>query len=144
MTQHKISEWLNVLPEPYRSQALEEFKNQGWEDRIVNSASDAIAIAFGWTRTNVHESYWDKLWGDLERGNIKTSKFHAPVNTWIPVSELSNYASGIQTKNVIGNSAEKMDFCDYDVINSRFMFFENPEYAITHIMIIQPPKPTDK
>jgi len=47
----KITEWLDMLKEPYRSEALALFKIQGNEDKEIHSGTSAILWAFTFTET---------------------------------------------------------------------------------------------
>lgn len=53
-----ISSWLKKLPEPFRSQALYNFKSQGRPDFNTNSANEAINTAFRWNATPEGFEYW--------------------------------------------------------------------------------------
>ena len=64
----KISEWLMELPEPYRSEALHNFKEQGFKDKTTTTLKRALLGAFIWMDTNEDSEgfkYWGKLWETL-------------------------------------------------------------------------------
>ena len=58
-----IREWLTELPEPYRTEALENMEKsvpcEG--DRLVSKKSEAIDIAFLWPNTPQGNQYWECL-----------------------------------------------------------------------------------
>lgn len=61
MDMKPIREWLNELPEPYRSQAMENYMNAS--NRKV--ASTALADAFFWDQTPEGYDYWHDLYNSL-------------------------------------------------------------------------------
>jgi hypothetical protein len=67
----KISEWLNELPEPYRTQAI---ANQEWQDYEVNRLSGAIANAFSWHDSPQGHEYWHELYDSKLRDEIDDGK----------------------------------------------------------------------
>lgn len=137
MQQRKISEWLSALPEPYRSEALENFRKQGWKDKEVENAEAAINCSFDWSATPQKHNYWYEVFVLIDNEDMQISKFPAPVNTWIPVEELGNYAK-IQKRNVIGWYSTDWYAATYDNekdIYHNYMIGSTP----THIMIINPP-----
>lgn len=61
-----IKQWLNELPEPYRSQALENTLNQSGEKRLkINQPSikDALSAGFIWKDSPKEQGhdYWEKF-----------------------------------------------------------------------------------
>lgn len=52
----KISEWLEELPEPARSQAIHNFGDD--DDEVVDSLENAIYEAFYWNETPEGLEYW--------------------------------------------------------------------------------------
>lgn len=59
-----IRQWLNELPEPYRSQALESADKKMLDNRRMRQ-SDALSSAFVWKRSPEKEQYWKDLWVQL-------------------------------------------------------------------------------
>lgn len=53
-----IREWLEELPEPYRTQALENFDIEGIDNILVSTLADAINKGFIWFTTPQGEPYW--------------------------------------------------------------------------------------
>ena len=53
-----ILEWLEELPEPYRSQAI---KNYDGEFKDAATLSDALAYAFSWYASPEKKDYWKDL-----------------------------------------------------------------------------------
>jgi hypothetical protein len=51
-------EWLEELPEPYRTQALENCK---WLNENCNSLDSAICGAFPWDETSQSDIYWAEV-----------------------------------------------------------------------------------
>jgi len=65
-----IEQWFNELPEPYRSQALENTLNQFGEKMLkytVPNIKFALSGAFIWDRTPKEQGkdYWEKLYKTL-------------------------------------------------------------------------------
>lgn len=59
-----IKEWLEELPEPYRTQALENsdiIHNNNKSDSLPS----ALDMAFNWPQTNQGWEYWHKLFSEL-------------------------------------------------------------------------------
>lgn len=62
-----IREWLNELPEPYRTEAFEEakaFYNDNYEigmDNKVCSMASALSCAFIWDESSRRFAYWRGL-----------------------------------------------------------------------------------
>lgn len=144
MQQRKISEWLNALPEPYRSEALENFRAQKQENLIKTDAISAVFYAFIWFKTPQKGKYWNRLCLALRRGEIplqEPSAPPAPVNTWIPVEELGNYTEIEEAENyqnTIGWFETQWAVVDYD--NDRKLYYNECTIKLpTHIMIINPP-----
>jgi hypothetical protein len=59
----KISEWLNELPEPQRTLALENFSS---EDVMVDKLSLALLRGFCWRNTPQKHQYWSELFNKLK------------------------------------------------------------------------------
>lgn len=61
-----IREWLEELPEPYRTQAIENYNNQecnfnlrfGLKEQEHNSLKDALFSAFAWGHTEQGYEHW--------------------------------------------------------------------------------------
>ena len=55
-----IKEWMELLPEPYRTEAL---ANMWWEDKDNNysTAAEALRQAFNWSRSAQGTVYWKDL-----------------------------------------------------------------------------------
>lgn len=58
-----IKEWINELPEPYRSQAL-KYETIYWNSKSMTKKS-ALTVAFLWDDTNESFDYWEKLYLSL-------------------------------------------------------------------------------
>ena len=94
MKQEKtILEWLNQLPEPYKSQAIENTKNDNpfsWNE-IVDSLWKAIDVGFLWSSTSQGGDYWFDI-----KARAANGEFNTPDDTipWPPESDWSfNYWS---------------------------------------------------
>jgi len=72
-------EWFQKLPEPYRTQALE---NSDVLKIKYQSLPDAIMGNFTWDDTPQGDEYWDKI-----HDRAKSGEFNHNLNGWIPVSE---------------------------------------------------------
>jgi hypothetical protein len=62
-----IRAWFMELPEPYRSQALE---NADVPDNITLRLSDALLRGFEWGSTPQGDTYWDSLFQKIEKGDL--------------------------------------------------------------------------
>ncbi len=63
-----IKEHLETLPEPYRSQALENYNPRFLGDdppQKFEQVSEALIYAFDWTESPEGEEYWDKYQDSL-------------------------------------------------------------------------------
>jgi hypothetical protein len=57
-----IKEWLEELPEPYRSEALENSEDWSWDNKQeVKSLATALDCAFIWSLSPQGQDYWMKL-----------------------------------------------------------------------------------
>lgn len=66
-----IKEWLEELPEPYRTQALELYDTY-WGDKDVPktvSLPEALRGAFVWGNTTQGYEYWSSLYKKLQYEN---------------------------------------------------------------------------
>jgi hypothetical protein len=54
-----IKEWINYLPEPYRSQAL-KYEHISWRSKVA-SMYTALFVAFSWDRSEEGFEYWDEV-----------------------------------------------------------------------------------
>jgi hypothetical protein len=65
--QKTIREWFEELPEPHRSQAIENGENsQNYAmDDITSSLSGALSGGFVWSESKEGDDYWDKFRDDL-------------------------------------------------------------------------------
>ena len=64
----KISEWLMELPEPYRTQALHNFKEQQLADSKWETITWALLAAFNWSKTDEDSEgleYWNDFYENL-------------------------------------------------------------------------------
>lgn len=65
--QKTIKEWLNELPEPYRSQAIENTVDCDHTDKTnfynyeAESPREAIEIGFVWSYTDQGQMYWENF-----------------------------------------------------------------------------------
>lgn len=59
-----IKEWYNELPEPYRSQAIEN-ENPNYEDYPINGTAtcqgEAVIRGFSWGSSKQGSDYWDEF-----------------------------------------------------------------------------------
>jgi hypothetical protein len=62
-----ISEWLDQLPEPYRTKALD---NMEWDDYSADDMVDALQGAFLWENTPEGHKYWLDLCEAIDDGVI--------------------------------------------------------------------------
>jgi hypothetical protein len=62
-----VKEWFEGLPEPYRTQALE---NLNCPEHIAYDMSDAIGVGFVWENTSQGHEYWLDLAMQYDRDEI--------------------------------------------------------------------------
>lgn len=68
---HSPQWWFdNYLPEPYRSEAIENFNAVFNESDAVDSLEDAISSGFNWMRTKQGQAYWQNLCSIAEQGEF--------------------------------------------------------------------------
>ena len=60
-----IKEWLEELPEPYRSQALENAEKEKSLEGLEPSLGQALLAGFRWSNTNQGHAYWGELRAEL-------------------------------------------------------------------------------
>lgn len=72
MSQQKtIKEWFELLPDPYRSQALENTIQQWRLDEEEVSINESLKGAFIWEDSSEGDYYWRNIVRKLEAGEIK-------------------------------------------------------------------------
>ena len=64
-----IKEWLEMLNEPERSEALENTNIYLFEK--VNECKDAICMAFDWDKSPQKENYWYNIYLQLKYNTYK-------------------------------------------------------------------------
>lgn len=64
-----IGWWLNRLPEPYRTEALDNAESSKIPE-IKKSISAAIIGAFIWAKTQQGRDYWNNVWLAAARGEF--------------------------------------------------------------------------
>jgi hypothetical protein len=57
-----VKEWLQELPEPYRTQSLENCTNP---DEEVKLLSEALGYGFYWGRTKQGYMYWSDIFDNI-------------------------------------------------------------------------------
>ncbi len=64
-TEKTIREWLNELPEPYRTQALanenNDIKIEGTFNDLVDKQSEAVLWGFEWGVSPEGDNYWNAV-----------------------------------------------------------------------------------
>ena len=65
-----IEQWFQELPEPYRTQTLENCEKQStidWNaaDATCDKLSDAVALGFLWQDTPEGEEYWQEVYDTI-------------------------------------------------------------------------------
>lgn len=61
-----VKEWLQELPEPYRTKALKYAALEGRENKKVIDMRDALIWAFYWGQTVQGKAYWANLYSKYE------------------------------------------------------------------------------
>jgi hypothetical protein len=76
-------EWFQQLPEPYRTQAIENWEKSKWEDKhdLFESIRDAFHT-FSWAYSQQGEDYWNSIFKRAIKG-----EFDLNLNGWIPVRD---------------------------------------------------------
>lgn len=69
----KATEWYKQLPEPYRTQAFENFKAQGKEDKECDEAYHAVDM-FTWIDTLEGGDYWGDFYYKIKHMKIPLVK----------------------------------------------------------------------
>lgn len=65
----KISEWLEELPEPVRTNAKANFSEIGWGDQPVENLDQAVFWAFNWALSNEGYIYWQDIAASINNGD---------------------------------------------------------------------------
>jgi hypothetical protein len=68
-----IKEWLNLLPEPYKTQSLNNL-NPEKGDIIKYHLEDAVVGAFKWDDSVEGTQYWIKITDQIISGEIEAAK----------------------------------------------------------------------
>jgi hypothetical protein len=69
MTNKTALEWFNQLPEPYRTQAIE---NSTRPDAVYQSLARALIRNFNWASTPQKKFYWHDIYERAELGEFDT------------------------------------------------------------------------
>jgi len=64
-----IKEWLETLPEPYRTEALDETKPRD-SRQVSESLVKAICDAFSWSQSEQGSGYWNEVAERAEAGEF--------------------------------------------------------------------------
>lgn len=65
MATKTIKEWLSELPEPYRTQALDNYDSNFYPYNTARFLSDALMYAFDWKLSPQGFEYWGLLFDIL-------------------------------------------------------------------------------
>ena len=66
-----IKQWLEELPEPYRTQALENLTKQPYNgSNEVDCMKDAVKGAFDWIKSKEGTSYWLDVWYKISKNSL--------------------------------------------------------------------------
>jgi len=79
-----VKEWLETLPEPYRTQALENAIKSKLDDSSPDFGS-AVIMGFIWEKSPQGWDYWNKIF--IRASNEEFRKPTHNLYGWIPVSE---------------------------------------------------------
>lgn len=81
----KALEWFEQLPEPIRSQAIENWEKSDWEgkDRLFESLPSSLILTFDWELTLQKRPYWVNIEYRASNGEFDQPNLHG----WIPVGE---------------------------------------------------------
>ena len=84
MKKKTAKEWFRQLPEPYRTQAMENWGKSDWEEKNdeFDSLADAIECSFSWCLTQQEHEYWDDIHERARAGEFDINQYG-----WIPVSK---------------------------------------------------------
>jgi len=55
---YDISQWLQILEEPYKTRAIANWKTSGTKREEVGDFSTALHLAFPWSEADEGDSYW--------------------------------------------------------------------------------------
>jgi hypothetical protein len=86
MSTKSAKEWFNQLPEPYRTQAIENWEKSEMDDKndLFERIEESIDT-FVWRLTPQGADYWANIWSRSMKGEFDTPQPN--LNGWIPVSE---------------------------------------------------------
>ena len=62
-----IKQWLQELPEPYRTEALDNYNDR--YNPVVENIFKALNYGFSWSATTQGYEYWLKIYNSLYREN---------------------------------------------------------------------------
>lgn len=64
-----INDWFETLPEPYKSEALKEMREE-MSDFEVENLEDALEHGIYWLMSKKGFGYWNRVWSGVYRGII--------------------------------------------------------------------------
>jgi len=116
-----IREWLETLPEPYRSQALENTEEYKLSEDKDDCLSEAIESAFTWKLTKQGLQYWINVFDSVENAeksggmiNIEDALNRIDV-TVKTVNEEAVKKSNREIAEEIAASTDKGYLCSGDI-----------------------------
>ena len=124
MKQEKtILEWLNQLPEPYKSQAIENTKNDDpfSGNEIVDSLWKAIDGGFLWSSTPQGSDYWFEITARAANGEFNTPDDTIP---WPPESDWSNAPD-----NTFARAVDSDGACYHFMLTPASRLYEHPTWV---------------
>jgi hypothetical protein len=65
-----VLEHFETLPEPYRTQAIENCKDQGNEGLKVENLDEAFSDGFVWSRSKQGYDHWDDFYDSLSEYDL--------------------------------------------------------------------------
>ena len=78
-----IKEWLETLPEPYRSEALSNNENMpNFNSDTPNDARGAVFSAFVWSVSPQGSTHWQDLCDELKAGTVELNNSEVYYELW--------------------------------------------------------------
>lgn len=65
-----IKDWLETLPEPYRTEAFEEYARQPLSHSYQESLYDALWFGFVWSSSKQGHDYWQDIANRADQGEL--------------------------------------------------------------------------
>lgn len=118
----QVVEWLSLLDEPHKSQALDNVI-EGRGERMLSLMSDAINMAFTWSETPQGREYWDKIYKDY----MEIERIMSYTTEWLNERKALSMQSEAERLQFSSSMKEMLDKLCADSMVAKYLL--SPAYT---------------